>query len=219
MNIAFIGIGKLGFPCAVALGLKGHRVFCYDTSKELVEGYRKGEVTPFEPGLPEQYEKAKGNMVYCASIDEAVSKSEAVFVAVPTPHAPQHDGSFPYDGVARNFDNAPIRSCLVEVGRAIGKHVKTDHTFRTILVISTTTPGTMSEELGPATEKAAGRRIGDGWTMVYNPFFIGQSTVVQDFLHPEFVLLGTPRRTPTAARASAWRASCTARCTASRSAP
>jgi len=50
----------------------------------------------------------------------------------------------------------------------------------------------MSDELGPATEKAAGLRIGDGWTMVYNPFFIGQSTVVQDFLNPEFVLLGTP---------------------------
>lgn len=194
MNIAFIGIGKLGFPCAVALGMKGHTVFCYDSSKELVEGYRRGEVTPFEPGLTEQYAKAKANMHYCASIDEAVSKSDAIFVAVPTPHAPQHDGSFPYDGVARNFDNTPIRTCLVEVGRAIGKHVKSDNRFRTILVISTTTPGTMSEELGPATEKAAGRRIGDGWTMVYNPFFIGQSTVVQDFLNPEFVLLGTPAR-------------------------
>ncbi|MGD9688660.1 MAG: nucleotide sugar dehydrogenase [Phycisphaerales bacterium] len=192
MNIAFIGIGKLGFPCAVALAMKGHTVYCYDTSRELVEGYKRGEVTPFEPGLPEQYERAKGNMVYCSSIDEAVGRSESIFVAVPTPHAPQHDGSFPYDGVARNFDNAPIRSCLVEVGRAIGRHVKSDSRFRTILVISTTTPGTMSGELGPATEKAAGRRIGDGWTMVYNPFFIGQSTVVQDFLHPEFVLLGTP---------------------------
>ncbi len=194
MNIAFLGVGKLGFPCAVALGMNGHTVFCYDNNKELVEGYKRGEVTPFEPGLPEQYERAKANMVYCQSIEEAIAKSDAIFVAVPTPHAPQHDGSFPYDGIPRDFDNTPIRNCLTEVGRAIGKSVKADGRFRTVLVISTTTPGTMVDDLGPATEKAAGRRIGDGWTMVYNPFFIGQSSVVQDFLRPEFVLLGTPAR-------------------------
>ena len=194
MNIAFIGIGKLGFPCAVALGLNNHKVFCYDTSADLVAGYKRGEVTPFEPGLPEQYAQAKSNMIYCQTIDEAVAASDAIFVAVPTPHSPQHDGSFPYDGVARDFDNTPIRSCLTEIGKAIGKHFKTDGRTRTILVISTTTPGTMVEDLGPATERAVGRTIGDGWTMVYNPFFIGQSTVVKDFLNPEFVLLGTPAR-------------------------
>jgi UDPglucose 6-dehydrogenase len=59
-------------------------------------------------------------------------------------------------------------------------------------VISTVTPGTMKTLLGPAVEEGAGTRVGDGWTMVYNPFFIGQSTVVRDFLNPEFVLLGCP---------------------------
>ncbi len=192
MNIAFIGIGKLGFPCAVALAMKGHTVHCFDTNNDLVAGYERGEVTPFEPGLEEQYAAARANMRFCASIDDAIASSEAIFVAVPTPHAPQHDGSFPYDGIGRDFDNTPIRTSLMEVGRAIGKHVKADHQYRTILVISTTTPATMADDLGPATEKAAGRRIGDGWTMIYNPFFIGQSTVVRDFLNPEFVLLGTP---------------------------
>jgi UDPglucose 6-dehydrogenase len=192
MKIAFIGIGKLGFPCAVALAMKGHDVFCYDTDSRLIEGYERGEVTPFEPGLPEQYASCRKRMHFCGSADDAVAQSDHIFVSVPTPHAPMHDGSFPYDGVGRNFDNSIIRDSLIEVGRAIGKHAG-DGRFRTILVISTTTPGTMVEELGPATARAVGSPIGSGWTMVYNPFFIGQSTVVKDFLNPEFVLLGVPQ--------------------------
>jgi UDPglucose 6-dehydrogenase len=192
MRIAFIGLGKLGFPCAVACALKGHEVYGYDLDSALVDGYRRGQVTPFEPGLEEQYASCRQRMHYCDSADEAIAHADYVFVSVPTPHAPRHDGSFPYDGVARDFDHSIIRSALEECGRAIGRHAR-DGRFRTLLVISTTTPGTMVEDLGPATVRAVGRPIGDGWTMVYNPFFIGQSTVVRDFLHPEFVLLGVPQ--------------------------
>ncbi len=191
MEIGFIGIGKLGFPCAVALGMKGHTVHCYDTDATLIEGYKKGEVTPFEPGLEEQHASCAGNLHYRESILDVVRRSRAIFVAVPTPHAPTHDGSQPYDGVARDFNNEPIRNCLTSIGEAIGRCAG-DGVHRTILVISTVTPGTMIEDLGPATEEAAGRAIGDAWSMVYNPFFIGQSTVVRDFLNPEFVLLGCP---------------------------
>lgn len=191
MRIAFIGLGKLGFPCAVALALTGHEVFGYDTDESLVDGYRRGEVTPFEPGLDAQYASCRSRLRFCRSVAEAVEASEVVFVAVPTPHAPSHDGSFPYDGVPRDFDTSIIRASLEEVGRAIGRAAG-DGRFRTVLVISTVTPGTTAETLAPAMEAAAGRRIGDGWSLVYNPFFIGQSTVVRDFLTPEFVLLGCP---------------------------
>jgi UDPglucose 6-dehydrogenase len=192
MQIAFIGLGRLGFPCAVALATRGHDVFGYDKDRHLIAEYQRGWVTPFEPGLQEQYDSSRKNMAFCATVDEAVAKSDYIFVAVPTPHRPTHDGSFPYDGVPRNFDNSIIRSCLEEIGRAIAKNAK-DGRFRTILVISTVTPRSMAEELVPALEAAAGANVGDGYTVVYNPFFIGQSTVVRDFLNPEFVLLGCPR--------------------------
>jgi UDPglucose 6-dehydrogenase len=191
MQIAFIGLGRLGFPCAVALATKGHSVHGYDRDRHLIAEYQRGWVTPFEPGLEEQYTGARRNMSFCGTVDEAVGKSDYIFVAVPTPHRPTHDGSFPYDGVPRNFDNTIIRDCLEEVGRAIAAHAG-DGRYRTILVISTVTPGSMREELVPALEAAAGASVGDGYTVVYNPFFIGQSTVVRDFLNPEFVLLGCP---------------------------
>lgn len=190
MKIAFIGLGKLGFPCAVGLAMRGHQVFGYDTDRALIAEYQAGRVTPMEPGLDGQFASCRGRMVFCASVDEAVAAADYVFVAVPTPHAPTHDGSLPYDGVARDFDNGPIKTSLEQVGRAIARC--SDGRFRTILVISTVTPGTMVNLLAPATINAVGRAIGDGWSMIYNPFFIGQGTVVRDFLNPEFVLLGLP---------------------------
>lgn len=191
MQIAFIGLGRLGFPCAVALAMRGHNVFGYDKDRHLLAEYQRGWVTPFEPGLAEQYASGRKNMSFSGSVDEAVAQSDYIYVAVPTPHRPTHDGSFPYDGVPRDFDNTIIRSALEEVGRAIARHAA-DGRYRTVLVISTVTPGSMSEELVPALEAAAGAPVGEGYTVVYNPFFIGQSTVVRDFLNPEFVLLGCP---------------------------
>lgn len=192
MNIAFIGLGKLGFPCAVALAMKGHRVFGYDTDAALIARYRAGHVPPFEPGLDQQYAACRERISFCRTIDEAVAASEFVFVAAPTPHAPTHDGSRPYDGVPRDFDNAILRDCLTSIGRAIESALdeSSDGPFRTVLIISTVTPGTTLRTLAPALERGAGRPLGDGWGLVYNPFFIGQSTVVQDFLNPEFVLAG-----------------------------
>jgi UDPglucose 6-dehydrogenase len=191
VRIGFVGLGKLGFPCAVALGLKGHEVLGYDSDSGLIEGYRRGEVTPFEPGLGEQYASCRDQIHYCQSVQEVVERAEVIFVAVPTPHAPTHDGSRPYDGTPRDFDNGPITDCLEQIGSAIGS-LGADAAKRTILVISTVTPGTTARELAPAVERASSKPLGKGWTLVYNPFFIGQSTVVRDFLNPEFVLLGCP---------------------------
>lgn len=188
MDIAFIGLGKLGFPCAVALAMKGHRVCGYDTNGDLIAAYQRGEVTPFEPGLDEQYRSVRSAVTFAGSIREAVAFGEAVFVAVPTPHAPRHDGSFPYDGQPRDFDNEPLRACLEEVARAIRS--LGDDVFRTVYIVSTVTPTTTVGELIPAMVRAAGEEPGMRWGVVYNPFFIGQSTVVRDFLQPEFVLAG-----------------------------
>ncbi len=188
MEIAFIGLGKLGFPCAVALAMRGHRVRGYDRNAEIMAAYERGEVTPFEPGLDEQYAGARSRMSFERSILDAVRASEAIFVAVPTPHAPTHDGSLPYDGLPRDFDNGPIRDCLSEIGAAI--RAIDDDVFRTIFIVSTVTPTTMVGELIPAMVESAGEEPGLRWGVVYNPFFIGQSTVVRDFLSPEFVLAG-----------------------------
>jgi UDPglucose 6-dehydrogenase len=72
MNIAFIGTGKLGMPCAEEIAKAGHSVTGYDVAK----------VTSDLVDIKD-------------TIAEAVKFAKIVFVAVPTPHDPSYDGRAP----------------------------------------------------------------------------------------------------------------------------
>ena len=52
-----------------------------------------------------------------------------------------------------------------------------------ITVISTVLPGAIDREIRPLLNQYI--------KFCYNPFFIAMGTTMDDFLHPEFVLLGT----------------------------
>jgi UDPglucose 6-dehydrogenase len=197
MHVGFVGLGHLGFPCAVAVAVTGHQVLGYDIDARLIERYRSGYTPAYEPGLAEQYARVRTRLTFARSLDETVRRSEIIFVAVPTPHAPEHDGSWPYDGVGRDFDSTIIRDCLGEVARAIERY-RGDGMCRTVLIVSTVVPGTVDAVLYPEMQRHIGASCGEAWELLYSPFFIGQSTVVRDFLDPEFVLLGRhPDRTGT----------------------
>ena len=72
MKIGFIGLGKLGLPCAEVMAQH------YD-----VAGY---DINLVEPTV---------TVAIKSSIKDAVQDRDLIFVAVPTPHADGYDGSTP----------------------------------------------------------------------------------------------------------------------------
>ena len=72
MKIGFIGLGKLGMPCAEVIAKKEHSVLGYDINK-----------------VESDY------VIVEDSIEDAVKDRDIVFVAVPTPHDPAYDGRTP----------------------------------------------------------------------------------------------------------------------------
>ena len=72
MKIGFIGVGKLGMPCAEVVASKGHSVNGYDVSL-----------------------KTSNLINIVDSIEDCVKNRDIVFIAVPTPHDPLYDGSAP----------------------------------------------------------------------------------------------------------------------------
>jgi UDPglucose 6-dehydrogenase len=72
MKIGFIGVGKLGMPCAEAVAQKGHDVSAYDVAER---------------------ESKDVNMF--STIADTVHDRDIVFIAVPTPHDPLYDGNAP----------------------------------------------------------------------------------------------------------------------------
>ncbi|MDE1924848.1 MAG: hypothetical protein KGH79_01550 [Patescibacteria group bacterium] len=178
MKIGFIGLGKLGLPCAVAIDQKGHEVMGYDLNlsrmqKETIN-YRETApdgVSPFEPLL------RKSNLKF-GSIDEVVRHGEIIFVAIQTPHEEKYEGTtrIPKQRVDFNYDH--LVKGVKEVSKAIEKSGKD----RVVVIISTVLPGTIKKRILPHLNKHV--------KLCYNPFFIAMGTTMRDFLNPEFVLFG-----------------------------
>jgi UDPglucose 6-dehydrogenase len=118
MEIAFIGLGKLGLPCAKVIAQKGHSVAGYDINPvDLV------------------------NVGYCSSIELAVQNKDIVFVAVPTPHDPAYDGRAPTAHLEpKDFSYDIVKEVLVEAN----KHMNKD---QLLVLISTVLPGTVRRDL------------------------------------------------------------------------
>ncbi len=175
MRIGMIGTGKLGFPVALAINGRKHDVFAYDTHPDVKE-WAKGAFPFREKHLDAWIE---GNTLqFCESVKDVVAQSDIVFIAIQTPHLPEYEGDdiMPADRV--DFDYSYLKAGLAEAAAACKELQK-----KTILaVISTCLPGTFRRELKSL--------LNEYVSYVYTPQFIAMGTVIEDYLNPEFNLIG-----------------------------
>ncbi len=158
IKIGFVGLGKLGYPCAEAMVDKGFEVTGYDS---------------------EYKSSFKINIV--KDIVECVKDKDFVFVAVPTPHDKDYDGSKPTSHLEpKDFDYEIVKNIL----KRIDKHMTKQ---QAIVLISTVLPGTIRRELAPLVENTK---------LLYNPYLIAMGTVADDMLNPEMIMIGTKKGNP-----------------------
>jgi len=120
MKVAFIGLGKLGMPCAEAIAKKGIDVAGFDT-------------------VP----KTSNLVLVKSSIVEAVQDRDIIFIAVPTPHEAGYDGRTPTsDRPVKDFDYKAVKDTLVQLEKICNDE-------QIIVLISTVLPGTVRRELNP----------------------------------------------------------------------
>jgi UDPglucose 6-dehydrogenase len=181
MKIGFIGLGKLGFPCAVAMEQKGgHKVKALDTDPR-VHQLRKDK-RPFfqEENFAEYLQDTQLELVN--STQELVDWADIIFVAVQTPHDSQYEGISPTPKTKIDFDY----EILEKVSKDISESLKFNPEANPlVVVISTVLPGTMKKRVLPNLYSARSNP-----RFAYNPYFIAMGTTIQDFLNPEFVLIG-----------------------------
>jgi len=121
MKIGFIGLGKLGMPCAEEIAKKGHAVLGYDVDNSLNSDYVIVEDT----------------------IKDVASEADIVFVAVPTPHDPNYDGKAPTAHLEpKDFQYDIVIDCLQEANKYMNKK-------QMLVLISTVLPGTVRREFVP----------------------------------------------------------------------
>ena len=119
-KIGFIGLGKLGMPCAEAMAQKGFYVAGYDILN-----------------------KSSNHIEIRDSIKSVVEDSDIIFVATPTPHEDGYDGRTPTSHLpVKDFNYTAVK----EVLSACNKHMRQE---QTLVLISTVLPGTTRREFAP----------------------------------------------------------------------
>lgn len=117
MKIGFIGVGKLGMPCAEAIAQKGHEVAGYDVAPRTSEF-----------------------VTVTNTIEDCVKNKDIVFIAVPTPHDQAYDGREPTAHLPpKDFSYDIVKECLVEANKHMNKS-------QLLVLISTVLPGTTRRE-------------------------------------------------------------------------
>src|SRR5687768_12241971 len=93
MNIAVVGTGYVGLVAGACFAENGNDVICVDIDEKKLELLKKGVMPIYEPGLADLVVKnhEAGRLLFTTSLDDAVKKSEIIFIAVGTPQ--DEDGS------------------------------------------------------------------------------------------------------------------------------
>jgi len=175
MKIAVIGTGYVGLVAGTCFADMGNDVICVDIDEEKIKTLNQGKIPIYEPGLEELIKKntAAGKLSFTTNFDEAVSKSRVIFIAVGTPPKPKGDADLSYvENVARGI-------------AAVAKDPK-------IVVEKSTVPVQTCKRIMQVlecNEGDEGKCIKH--MIVSNPEFLREGSAVQDFLHPDRVVIGT----------------------------
>jgi UDP-N-acetyl-D-mannosaminuronic acid dehydrogenase len=164
MNIAVIGIGRIGLPVASALAQRGHRVFGCDIDAARVETVNRGEnPIPDEAGLADVIREvtASGRLTAVTDTAAAVKQCQVVLFAVAV--------DVDREGRA---DLANIEAAAADVARGLQPG--------TLCIFDTTLPvGTTRKRLAPLLE-AGGLRLGKDFSVAFSPERLFMGRVLED---------------------------------------
>ena len=170
IRIAVVGSGYVGLVAAVCFAEIGHSVVCVDNDEGKVAALASGDTLIHERHLPELLGKHRGSRIrFTTDLAEATRECEAIFIAVGTPQSENGDADLSY-----------VEAVACEIARSI--------TSYKVVVEKSTVPVYTNEWICRAMERnGVRRRLFD---VVSNPEFLREGTAVQDFLHPDRIVIG-----------------------------
>ena len=173
MNVAIVGLGKIGVPLAVQFASKRASVVGYDVSAERVDAIN-GKQNPIrgEPGLDEKIPGLVVSGALRATTDarDAVATAEVVVLIVPVD----------IDATQRP-DFAMLDAAVV----AIAPHLRRG----VLVIVETTVPvGTTRHRVGRQIAAATGMAIGAEFSLAFSPERVSSGRVLRDLrTYPKIV--------------------------------
>ncbi|NOT07139.1 MAG: UDP-glucose/GDP-mannose dehydrogenase family protein [Gemmatimonadales bacterium] len=175
MRVAIIGAGYVGLVSGVCLAEQGHQVTCVDLDPAKVARINAGEPPIHENGLGELLRRHVGRGFRATTdLAAAVRGAELTMIAVGTP----------FDG--HRIDLTAVTAASREIGAAL----RGVDAYHVVVVKSTVVPGTTETTVRRGVEEGSGKVAGQGFGLGMNPEFLTEGQAVEDFLHPDRIVLG-----------------------------
>ena len=174
-HIAVIGSGYVGTVVAACLAHVGHQVVGVEADPAKLSVLQEGAIPFHEAGLEDLVRSGieRGNLSFVGQVAEAMDRCRIVFICVGTPPGP---------------DGSPDMSAVEAVAQSIAESITSHH----VLVNKSTVPIGTGRWLASVMEEYASD---DLFSVVSNPEFLREGSAVQDFLHPDRVVLGSEDET------------------------
>ena len=151
MKIGIIGLGYVGLPLCVQFAKSGAQVLGIDLDAKKTEALNRGE--SYIKHIPAEIVRAQTNTgrLEATTDSSRVNELDAVLICVPTP---------------LNNQREPDLSYVLNTAKSIAPHLPEGIT---VVLESTTYPGTTEDELRPILEKGSGMKAGERFYLAYSP--------------------------------------------------
>jgi UDPglucose 6-dehydrogenase len=172
LRLSVIGCGYVGLVTGACLAEAGHEVACTDIDRERIAKLNAGGVPIYEQHLDRILASARkaGKVSFTADAGEAIRSGDAIFICVGTP--PKDSGE------------ADL-SAIDHVARQIAAEARTAK----LVVEKSTVPARTGLELSRALA-AYSKNSNVKFRVASNPEFLREGTAVEDFFHPDRIVVG-----------------------------
>lgn len=171
MNITVVGSGYVGLVTAACLADFGHQVIGVDLDEEKIVRLQRGEIPIYESGLDDIVRRnlKEGRLRFTTDLAEGVRHSQVIFIGVGTPARP--------DGRA---DLSQVEAVARQIAGVIDDYK--------VIVNKSTVPVGTGRWVRQLIAGHSQRKI--DFDVVSNPEFLREGSAVQDFTHPDRVVIG-----------------------------
>jgi UDP-N-acetyl-D-glucosamine dehydrogenase len=150
-DVAVIGAGYVGVPLAATFAEAGQRVLLVDVQPAIVDALNRGESHIEDVTSERLAELVKNGRIVATTDYELLRQAHAVLIALPTPLSRQREPDLSY------------------IERAATSLAPMLQRGQTVILESTTWPGTTREVLLPLLEEGSGLKAGEDFHLAMSP--------------------------------------------------
>lgn len=174
-KISLIGLGKLGLPLLATFGKHGQKIIGIDVDVNKINILKNDELPFHETNLKEYLIGGRKNIEYSDNFENIVNNTDIAIILVNTPSNEKGE-----------FSNKYIYDAVKNICEKLKNSNNEDFLF---IISSTVMPGS-HDEIVKMIESNTGRKLNQGFGVVYIPDLVALGCVIKDFENPDVIIMG-----------------------------